>query len=279
MRLPTPGPGEPPGPVVDDGSVAVPAARTGGPGASVPWSQVVDDPARPPTSGVDDTSPFVGIAGSATTGRHPAPPGVAGRDPLDGASTAQGERHARLHTPRRPSRRRTILRRVLAVVLTLLLLGVSALAVYLYLSAQAWRDRATDYLGASLELGEDLSTTRSELSWAQAELEAVQAQLDTAHERIIELANEKNQLGDEREITQQLVDYQKRVSDAAGEVADALDRCVQGQQQLIGYLQASAQPGGPVYDPVELSDFETNVEALCQAASEANIALQDELDK
>lgn len=119
------------------------------------------------------------------------------------------------------------------------------------------------------------------MAGSQAELEAVRAQLSTAHARIVELADEKNQALDDWEITQQLVDYQQRVSEAAGGVALALDRCVQGQQELIGYLQqqaeASDDPDKAPYDPEQLAQFETDVELLCQEASEANISLQLEL--
>ena len=175
--------------------------------------------------------------------------------------------------------RRRWLRRTLATVVALLLLATTGLAIYLFMSASGWRDQAKSYLGSSLELGGDLAGTRSDLTGARAELEAVRAQLATTQERIVELANEKAQLGDEWQITQQLVDYQERVSHAAGQVALALDQCVQGQQEFIGYLQLAAAPNGPVYDPAELARFETDVKALCQAASEANDALQLELSR
>ncbi len=161
---------------------------------------------------------------------------------------------------------------------------VSALAVlsgYLWISATEWRDQAGTYERTARGLGEDLATTRNQLAGSQAELEAVRAQLSTAHERIVELADEKNQALDDWEITQQLVDYQQRISEAAGTVALALDQCVQGQQELIGYLQQQVDPPpGPSatpYDPAQVVQFETQVEALCQEASEANIALQLEL--
>jgi hypothetical protein len=193
------------------------------------------------------------------------------------AGTIGPERHTHVGPSSIPLRRRRWFRRTVAVLLVLLLLGLAALATYLFRSAQAWRDRAESYLDTSLDIGDELAGTQGQLSGSQAELEAVRAQLATTHQRIVELADEKNQALDDWEITQQLVDYQQRVSDAAGQVALALDQCVQGQQELIGYLQASAEPGGPVYDPIVLAQFETDVEALCQAASEANIALQREL--
>lgn len=159
--------------------------------------------------------------------------------------------------------------------------ALAALSGYLWISATEWRDQAGGYERTARSLGNDLATTRNQLAGSQAELEAVRAQLSTAHERIVELADEKNQALDDWEITQQLVDYQQRISEAAGTVALALDQCVQGQQELIGYLQQQVDPPpGPSatpYDPAQVVEFETQVEALCQEASEANIALQLEL--
>ena len=169
---------------------------------------------------------------------------------------------------------RRVGRRIALGLLVLVTIALVALAVYLYRTAQAWEDRSADYLEAAEVIGEDLAANRAELTGARAELEAVRSQLGTAQERIVQLADEKAQLGDDREAQRQLVDYQERVSEAAGQVALALDQCVQGQQELIGYLADAEE-----YDPDALTAFESDVEVLCQAATEANIALQRELGR
>lgn len=157
---------------------------------------------------------------------------------------------------------------VLAALSTLLL----AAAAYLWRTSDAWEVRAGDYLALSQEVGADLAATRADLEGARAELEAVSAQLATAQQRIVELADEKAQLGDDREAQRQLADYQQRVSDAAGRVARALGQCIQGQDQLIGYLG-----NADLYDPAELDRYAADVQALCQAATDANAQLQSEL--
>lgn len=156
-------------------------------------------------------------------------------------------------------------------LLLLLVLAVTA-AAYLYGTSMAWQDRAETYLETSRTLGQDLATARGELAGARSELAAVRGQLTTAQTRIIELADEKARVGDDREVQRQLVDYQVRVNEAARRVALALDECVQGQNQFIGYLQEAER-----YDAVDLAQFGADVQALCQAATEANIALQREL--
>jgi chromosome segregation ATPase len=153
-----------------------------------------------------------------------------------------------------------------------LLVAALGAAGYLYATTRAYSDRLAWTEDQARAIGADLTLTRSELAGARAELDALQAQLTTAQERITALADEKAQIGDDREAQRQLLDYQARVSQAAGTVASALDRCVQGQDQLITYLEDAES-----YDPAELSRFGTEVETLCQSASDANEALQSEL--
>lgn len=174
----------------------------------------------------------------------------------------------------RPRRRRRGARRALTVTLCVLVLVLGGLVLHLYRTTTAWQDRAEEYRGAAEDLGEQVATGRAELEGARSELDAVRAQLATAQQRIVELADEKAQLGDDREVQRQLVDYQQRVSDAAGDVALALDQCVQGQDQLIAYLQRPE-----LYDPAQLEEYGTGVSALCQAATDANAALQRELER
>ncbi|HEY0119123.1 MAG TPA: hypothetical protein VGC04_10110, partial [Cellulomonas sp.] len=93
-------------------------------------------------------------------------------------------------------------------------------------------------------------------------------------ERITALADEKAQLGDDREVQRQLVDYQERVSQAARNVASALSNCIDGQNQLITYLENAA-----AYDPADLERFKSEVQTVCGAATDANTQLQRELDR
>ena len=147
-----------------------------------------------------------------------------------------------------------------------------ALAGYLWATALAYQDRTAWGEDQARVIGTELATTRAELEGTTTELEGVRAQLETAQARITALADEKAQVGDDREAQRQLVDYQQRVSEAAGTVASALERCVQGQDTLIGYLKNPT-----AYDPAQLAAFGTNVDGLCQSATEANQSLQDEL--
>lgn len=174
---------------------------------------------------------------------------------------------------RRPGARRRATRVAVALLSVGLVLALAA-SWYLYRTSFAWQERAQEYEAASFGLGEQLAATSDELDGAQAELAAVREQLVTAQQRIVELADEKAQLGDETEVQRQLVDYQERVTEAAGRVALALDQCVRGQDQLIGYME-----NADLYDPVELDQYASAVQDLCQTATEANVELQTELSR
>lgn len=193
-------------------------------------------------------------------GSHAAARPSAWAPPVAGTPTAPPARHRRQPWG--------------VIVLTTLFALTLALATYLVVLTRAHEERAADWERLARTTGTELAQQRAELDGALAELEAVRSQLQTAQARITELADEKAQIGDEREAQRQLVDYQARVSDAAGKVAGALDTCVDGQYQLIGYLENSA-----AYDAADLARFRTSVQTVCGDARDANAALQRELER
>ncbi|HEX7806583.1 MAG TPA: hypothetical protein VF413_10485 [Cellulomonas sp.] len=160
------------------------------------------------------------------------------------------------------------------LVLSILLALTLGLATYLLLTTRAYEHRSAEWETAARTTGSDLTQARADLEATTSDLSATRDQLATAQARIIELADEKAQLGDDRAIQRQLVDYQQRISTAAGKVATALNSCIDGQYKLIGYLE---NPGA--YNQVDLARFRTDVQTVCGAATEANAALQRELKK
>ncbi|MFI2752622.1 hypothetical protein ACGIF2_04215 [Cellulomonas sp. P22] len=160
------------------------------------------------------------------------------------------------------------------IVLGLLLAVLLGASTYLVVLARSLEQRSTEWEQVARGTVEDLAQSRGELEGALAELEGTREQLGAAQARITELADEKAQLGDDREVQQRLVDYQERVSEAARDVASALSTCIDGQYRLIEYLQNAAQ-----YDPTDLARFRSDVERVCGAATDANATLQKELDR
>jgi hypothetical protein len=171
-------------------------------------------------------------------------------------------------------RRRSPAAWVVACLLVVVLLAAGALSAYLWRSTDAWRASSAGWEVLARESASQLATTQEELATAQDELTETKVQLATAQDRITELADEKAQLGDDSAAQQQLADYQARVSQAAGQVATALATCIDGQQQLIEYMEAADQ-----YDAAELERFRDDVDTLCAQATDANTQLQTELEQ
>ncbi|WP_265523361.1 hypothetical protein [Oerskovia flava] len=160
------------------------------------------------------------------------------------------------------------------VLLVLALLAASGVGAYLYVTTTRWQESSADWEAQSRALGEDVARLQADLDGVNAELESARGQLSTAQDRISDLANEKAQLGDENVASQQYLDYQARVSDAAGRVAAALNQCTSAQSELIGYLN-----NREAYDPDDIERFADQVDDLCTAAEDANSQLQEELDQ
>jgi chromosome segregation ATPase len=158
------------------------------------------------------------------------------------------------------------------VVLSVLLVLVTALSAYLWVRTVRYEEYAQDIEDQARAIGTELATLRTEHEGTVGELAAVNDQLATAQTRITELADEKAQVGDDREVQRQLVDYQQRVSQAAANVASALSTCIDAQNQLITYLENSA-----AYDPTDLARFKGDVQNVCAVATEANTELQRQL--
>ncbi len=188
----------------------------------------------------------------------------------DAPQDARGdEPHGHVAPPPQPRHRR---RPWAVIVLSIALVAVTALSSYLWVRTVRYEEYTADVEQQARDIGGDLASLREEHEGTVAELTAVNEQLSTAQARITELADEKAQLGDDREIQRQLVDYQQRVSQAAANVASALSTCIDGQTQLITYLQDVAS-----YDPADLERFKGDVQRVCGAATDANTQLQREL--
>jgi hypothetical protein len=234
--------------------------------AAEPGREGVGRGAPDPRSPDTDVLPiFAASAAAAGFGPPPALPAPLATDPSAAAPESAGREAWRPWNPDGQGRR-LFLAGAAALVLALVLAG------YLLTTTRAYQQRAAWGESKARVIGTDLATTRNDLQGATAELEAVRAQLTTARARITALADEKAQVGDDREAQRQLVDYQQRVSKAAGTVASALEQCVQGQDTLIGYLN---NPGA--YTPAQLTAYGTQVNGLCRSATDANKSLQDEL--
>ncbi len=161
-----------------------------------------------------------------------------------------------------------------ALLLAVLLVASLGLVGYLWLTTVRWQADSATWEAEARGYADRASSLQGELEAKDAELVAAREQLATATERITDLANEKAQLGDENVASQQYLDYQTQVSEAAGAVATAMDQCVDAQSQLIEYLEDS-----DAYDQQDLERFSTEVRKLCKQADAAHEQLERELQQ
>ena len=171
--------------------------------------------------------------------------------------------------PREPRRARGTV-----TVLTVLLVAALGLGGYFSYAADRWHADSDAWQSQARAQAQHVLTLKTQLEASTQELTAARDQLATATARITTLADEKAQLGDANAASQQYLDYQKRVSEAAGVVAQALGRCTAGQSQLITYLQHPDQ-----YNATDLQQYAKQVDTLCKQATDANTQLQQELQK
>jgi len=183
---------------------------------------------------------------------------------------------ARAAAPGEARRAAPVVAVVLAVVLVVLLVVGAAVGTTTVSSLQHRNDQWRATSAAWEKLAHDAATSeasaRTELAQREADLAAVKKQLAAAKKRITALADEKAQLADKSAGRQQQLDYQARVSQAAGDVTAALDKCVAGQEQLIAYLDDASR-----YDADDLARFRADVSSVCGDATKAGDALQSVL--
>ncbi|GIG37990.1 hypothetical protein [Cellulomonas pakistanensis] len=240
------------------------------------------DPIGPPRSAGPSAWPDAGATGTggpsvAHPATHPDERPAGERlhpDDRPDERTARSERleHSHLAPPPGPARRPGRGRTWAVVVLSLLLVLVMALAAYLWVRTVRYQEYADALEAQGRSVGGELASLRVQHDGTLTELAAVNEQLATAQTRITQLADEKAQVGDDREVQRQLVDYQERISQAAANVASALSTCIDAQNQLITYLEDAAS-----YDPADLARFKTDVQGVCKAATDANAELQRQL--
>jgi septal ring factor EnvC (AmiA/AmiB activator) len=150
----------------------------------------------------------------------------------------------------------------LTTLLVLALAGASALAAYLWQTTTAWQDETVRVESVAADLRAERDELAAELDQSARDLAATDQQLREAQDRITELAQEKAQTADEREIARLLV------TSVAG-VATQLETCVRGQDQLITALSDLE-----AYDPESVVQYAESVRAACTQALRGNEEVQ-----
>jgi chromosome segregation ATPase len=154
-----------------------------------------------------------------------------------------------------------------------LLLVVSVLLNrHLWMTTDDWEARSVALTDVNYELGEQLSREQQTTTQLESEIDLLSQQLATSNQRVVDLSASKASAEDESEYaTQQIDQLTTSLSNASG-VANALHRCVDGQQQLVTYLETPDN-----YEPEELADYAESVDQLCNAAERSSEQLREAL--
>ena len=213
--------------------------------------------ARAPHTGGDDEQ----VGDHATAGRDGRRSSTRATDPPASGAHSSGTT--------RPSARG---RGTAIVVLSLLLVLALGGGAYLAVLANEWEQRSSEWEAQSRDLGSNVADLTGDIAGMTSELTIVRDQLATAQTRITELADEKAQVGDDRESQKILADDVLEVAETALDVSAALGDCITAQNTVIGYLAAPETA-----TPEVLQTALTQAETVCTAAVADYNSLQKDL--
>jgi hypothetical protein len=143
---------------------------------------------------------------------------------------------------------------------------------YLWGINNQWQARANDLSDEAHGLSSRLTDARTQVVTLQTQIDGLSEQLDTTQARLIQLADEKAQEGDDAAYAQQQISLYQELATQGGAVSVALNRCINEMDKLVVYLK---NPGS--YDPGEVAAFEASVNVICDNAQSANAAFQSAL--
>lgn len=178
------------------------------------------------------------------------------------------------------------------LVAFMLMAGVAvtgaAMAYQMVQRTDAWSKQVDQVTEISYGLGDDLADSRTENTRLSDEINLVQEQLANSKDTVLKLSDEKAQWRDDTEFAQQQVEATEQLLTTATAVANGLQRCTDGQQELMDFIDTAtegsttpAAPGTPTdevdtptYTAEEIAAYRTSVNELCENAETANIELQ-----
>lgn len=163
---------------------------------------------------------------------------------------------------------------LLTSVLGVLLATAVGFVIYLWDVSRDWEAQVIEVNAANVDLGNRLGQEQAEVVRQQEQIDLLNTQLKTAQARIIELADINAQAGDNVQYYAQEINRLNETIGVASAVANALERCAEGHQQLLIYVR---NPDN--YDAGEVAAYEASLNTLCANAESANTQLQNALSQ
>lgn len=158
---------------------------------------------------------------------------------------------------------------VVSAILAALLVAAIAFIAYLWNVTSKWEVQVADVKAQNYDLGDTVADREATIEDLTAQLETTSNQLASAQQRVLELADEAAQRGDTTEYYATALADLGDLLAASQSVSATLVRCVEGHQDLVGYLK---QPDK--YDAADVATFESQVNSMCSNAVSANDELQ-----
>lgn len=159
-----------------------------------------------------------------------------------------------------------------AIILSVALVAALAGGVYLAVLSVRWSERSAAWEAQARTLGNSVADLTTDLAGVTSDLTNTRDQLTTAQQRITELADEKAQVGDDRETQRILASDIQAVAEAAVEVSTLLSDCVNAQTLVNGYLAAPDST-----TPEDLQTATDQMTSICTNATTAYADLQNDL--
>lgn len=158
---------------------------------------------------------------------------------------------------------------VTVAVMSVALLAAAAMIAYLWQVTEDWEAQFEELSGVSYGLGADLAAVRDALAEAESRIDLLNDQLSASKDTVSRLQAENAQWGDDAAFAQErIAGLETSLADATT-VSNALTRCINGQTQLVSYLQ---DPDTINADDLEI--FTGTVTELCTSALDAHRTLQ-----
>jgi hypothetical protein len=158
---------------------------------------------------------------------------------------------------------------VLSLVLFLALATFVSTTAYLWDITRQWEARAGELTRINYELGEDLVNEQEVVLTHEEQIALLSDQLETLQQRVLDLATVVSQSDDNVATAEQQIAGLNDLLDKASAVSNAMNRCVDSQDELAEFLRAAEE-----YDEEELQAYEESVNDLCAAAESANAQFQ-----
>ena len=151
---------------------------------------------------------------------------------------------------------------MLAGVLGIMLVASLVIVGYLWNINGKWQDQVESLTDTGYSLGDQVAQHETEIQQLESTNELLSGQLTAAKDTVLTLSDEKAQWNDETAFAQQQVDLLVDQVSTAQSVIAQLDRCIEGEQQLLAYMDAIEE-----YSPAQIEQYRNSVAGLCEAAS------------